>query len=115
MRSGKREDLNADVLEGHISTAICHAGNVSYRLGQAAPLAAQRSQLGSLACWNAMHERYVTYLAAIGVDPNLSVLGPWLEIDVEKECFRGARAEEANRIVRGFYREPYLVPELAAS
>ena len=34
LRSGKREDLNAEVLEGHLSTNICHAGNISYRLGQ---------------------------------------------------------------------------------
>ena len=37
VRSGKQADLAADVLEGHLSTAICHAGNISYRLGANPP------------------------------------------------------------------------------
>ena len=27
------EDLHADILEGHLSSALCHTGNISYRLG----------------------------------------------------------------------------------
>lgn len=34
LRSGKREDLNAEVEEGHLSSALCHLGNISYRLGR---------------------------------------------------------------------------------
>ena len=34
MRSRKHEDLNADILEGHLSSALCHLGNISYRLGR---------------------------------------------------------------------------------
>jgi hypothetical protein len=33
VRSRKVEDLNGDVLEGHLSSALCHLGNISYRLG----------------------------------------------------------------------------------
>jgi hypothetical protein len=36
VRSRKVEDLNADILEGHLSSALCHTGNISYRLGQQA-------------------------------------------------------------------------------
>jgi chromate reductase len=52
MRSGKREDLHADVLEGHISTNICHTGNVSYRLGHKASAAEMRTQIGDLPLYN---------------------------------------------------------------
>ena len=31
---GRRGDLNADILEGHQSTALCHVGNISHRLGR---------------------------------------------------------------------------------
>src|SRR6185503_18367433 len=31
--SRKKEDLYADILEGHLSSALCHTGNISYRLG----------------------------------------------------------------------------------
>ena len=34
VRSRKKEDLNADILEGHISSALCHLANISYRLGK---------------------------------------------------------------------------------
>ncbi|MEW6159601.1 MAG: Gfo/Idh/MocA family oxidoreductase, partial [Verrucomicrobiota bacterium] len=36
VRSRKETDLNADILEGHLSSALCHTGNVSYRVGQQA-------------------------------------------------------------------------------
>lgn len=34
MRSRKWQDLNADTLEGHMSTATMHLGNISYRTGR---------------------------------------------------------------------------------
>ena len=34
VRSGKWQDLNADMLEGHMSTAIGHLGVISYRTGR---------------------------------------------------------------------------------
>ena len=36
VRSRKHEDLNADILEGHLSSALCHLANISYRLGEQA-------------------------------------------------------------------------------
>ena len=110
VRSGKREDLNADILEGHISTAICHAGNISYRLGHTATLNEQRKLVGDIAPWREMHERYAKYLGDIGVDPHTSTLGPWLECNAENECFQDNA--EANKFAKGFYREPYVVPEV---
>jgi predicted dehydrogenase len=111
VRSGKREDLNAEVLEGHISTSICHAGNISYRLGQAASVEQQRKQVGDIPCWQEMHERFVKYLGQIGVDPNTATLGPWLECDAGQECFRDNAL--ANALVKGSYRQPFEVPEIA--
>src|ERR1022692_2146137 len=34
VRSRKPSDLHADILEGHLSSALCHTGNISYRLGK---------------------------------------------------------------------------------
>jgi predicted dehydrogenase len=31
VRSGRREDLAADIEEGHLSSALCHLGNIAYR------------------------------------------------------------------------------------
>jgi len=34
VRSRKWQDLNADILEGHLSTAMMHLGNIAYRTGR---------------------------------------------------------------------------------
>jgi predicted dehydrogenase len=110
LRSGKREDLNAEVLEGHLSTNICHAGNISYRLGQRASAADVRAQIGDLPVFQEMADRYLEHLKAHDIDPGESILGPWLECDADHECFKdNARA---NELVKGIYRKPFEVPEV---
>ncbi len=109
VRSGKREDLNADVLEGHRSTAVTHAGNISYRLGKPAPVEEMRSAVEDTPVFGEMFDRYLAHLKAHEIDPATSTLGPWLEIDRENECFKDN--DKANAIVEGFYREPYLLPK----
>jgi hypothetical protein len=34
VRSRKIEDLGVDIEEGHLSSALCHLGNIAYRLGR---------------------------------------------------------------------------------
>ena len=46
VRSRKLEDLNADVLEAHYSSALCHLANISYRLGNEGPLQEAREAVG---------------------------------------------------------------------
>jgi len=36
VKSRKSSDLHADIEEGHLSSALCHLGNISYRLGHVA-------------------------------------------------------------------------------
>jgi hypothetical protein len=61
-----------------------------------------------------MYDRLLEHLAVheIDVDAKTVTLGPWLEIDRKNERFKNN--ERANRLVRGFYREPYTVPDLSA-
>jgi len=110
VRSGRREDLNADVLVGHISTTICNAGNVSYRLGKPASVSEQKATIADVPFFGEMHERYLKHIVRHDVDPNTTILGPWLNCDPVNECFKDNT--EANKIVRGWYRDPYLVREV---
>lgn len=112
VRKGDRNLLNADVEVGHVSTAVCHTGNISYRVGRPASEKDQRAAVESVPAWLEMYERLIMHLEANGVDVNSAVLGPWLEVDQQQECFKNH--DEANRIVRGWYREPYVVPDLSA-
>jgi len=113
VRSGRREDLNAEVLEGHISTAVCHTGNISYRLGCTASMEQMLAKVRDIPIFSDMFNRLREHLAAheIDFDAKTVTLGPWLEIDRQNECFKGN--EQANRLVHGFYREPYVVPDLS--
>jgi predicted dehydrogenase len=110
VRSGKRADLNAEILEGHLSTNICHAGNISYRLGHRAAPDEILAQIGDLPPFVAMFERYLEHLKAHDIEPGESILGPWLAGDGDQERFQNNDA--ANKLVKGEYREPYVVPEV---
>jgi len=112
VRSGRREDLNADVEQGHISTATAHTANISYRVGNIASQKEQRKQVEDIPVLNEMYDRFLVHMKAHEVDPDTAVLSPWLEIDREKECFKNH--DKANEIVRGYYREGFVVPEITA-
>ncbi len=111
VRSRKREELNADILEGHLSSALCHLGNISYRLGWEYPFATETKALGAS---DIVTDSMMTVLAntkAIGVDPEKATyrLGPKLRIDPAKERFIDNPA--ADLLLSRFYREPFVVPE----
>ncbi len=113
VRSRKVSDLNADILEGHLSSSLCHQGNISYRLGKTASpdeimevIKGNKEMLDSF-------ESFLKHLTANGVDiqKTPSVLGPCLTMDVENEKFTGDFADQANALVTRNYRDPFVVPE----
>ena len=46
VRSRNQGELNADILQGHLSAACCHLGNISYRLGGKVPFGQEYQTLG---------------------------------------------------------------------
>jgi predicted dehydrogenase len=116
VRTRNPKELRATVLEGHLSTALVHMANISYRLGSLRPVGEVREALqdrGDKAV--EVFDGFRKHLEANGVDFSKTelVLGPWLEMDPEKEQFVGGSdvAGKANQLVRGSYREPFVVPE----
>jgi hypothetical protein len=114
VRSRKHEDLNADILQGHLSSALCHTGNISYRLGAETSLEEIKARLDSQKSADKnleTLERTVEHLADNDVKINGQtrlVLGPRLEMDVKSETFRGNA--DANRMLTREYRAPFVVP-----
>lgn len=112
VRSRRHEDLNADILEGHLSSALCHIGNISYRLGT--PVSSQelthRFQGDDVA--SETLDRLLSHLRDNAVDPLTTKItaGPLLHLDGKREVFVGERAEEANKYLTREYRAPYIVP-----
>jgi predicted dehydrogenase len=117
VRSRKAQDLKAPILGGHLSSALCHLGNISYRLGAEAPLAELKAQTASRADVAETVERFASHLAANGTDLEQAtpVVGPVLEFLPGEERF-ASRAEYdtgawANRLLKDDYRHPFVVPE----
>jgi hypothetical protein len=96
------------VLEGHLSSALCHLGNISYRLGQAAAPEELRAQARSSRPLEDAYSRMEEHLAKNGIDPRALKLGAALELDPAAERFRGA--PEADALLTREYRAPYAVP-----
>jgi hypothetical protein len=113
VRSGRREDLHADVLEGHLSSALCHTGNVSHRLGEKRSASEINQAVAGNEFLAEATERLLTHLRAndVDVDAPTVTLGPWLELDPVSERF--TNSETANHFVRREDRKPYVVPQIA--
>jgi predicted dehydrogenase len=113
VRSRKVSDLHADVLEGYLSSALCHMGNISYRLGRPATRADILERFRGHPALEESFERLQDHLLLNGADVKQMprILGPWLTMDPQTERFTGELAAEANQLARGTYREPFVVPE----
>lgn len=113
VRSRKMEDLNAEIVNGHLSTAIIHVGNISQRLGQDASPGEIKAQLEKLPAAEKHLETFESiqkHLAESDVDiaKQPLKLGPWLAIDSDRETF--VDNEAANAMLIRDYREPFVVP-----
>ena len=113
VRSRRREDLRAEIEEGHVSAALCHVGNVSYRLGQTMPTEEIRGQLGEYGGPPQIGQTFddlLPHLRANDVDLSETPLtmGPVLNIDSDNERFTDA--PEADRLLGREYRAPFNLP-----
>lgn len=114
VKSRKTSDLNAEIEEGHYSSALCHLANISYRLGEAAPLSSKTDPFAgneaATETWEATRE----HLAENGVElaKTNCVVGRKLEIDPKSETFVGDA--EASQLLTRKYRKGFEVPQEVA-
>jgi predicted dehydrogenase len=113
VRSRKRSDLNADVLEGHLSSALCHTGGISHQLGEPRSAAEILESVAKHERLRDSVERMFDHLRAneINVDEPIVTAGAWLEMDPQTERFTNNDA--ANEMLRRADRAPFVVPEIA--
>jgi predicted dehydrogenase len=111
VRSRKPETLNGPVLEGHISSALCHLGNISYQLGEIAPFSKETKAFGDDRAFAETLERMVVHLVEnkVPLDQSKYHLGRKLQIDPKTETFVGA-AKDANALLTREYRKGFEVP-----
>jgi len=111
VRSRKTSDLHGKIEDGHISSALCHTGNISYMLGKKqSPQAILEKFKGNKEAIDSF-ERLATHLNANGVDINTTPLtvGEFLKMDPKTEKF--VKNKAADQLLTREYRAPYVVPE----
>lgn len=103
--------LHADIGEGHISSALCHTGNISHRLGRLASPGVIREQIAGDSDAVEAFGRFEEHLLANGVTLNQTpaTLGPLLVMDAQAERFEDPAA---NALLKRRYRPGFLIPEV---
>jgi hypothetical protein len=115
VRSRRNTDLKADVLEGHLSSALCHTGNISYRLGVEHSPDEIRDAVKATPDLAEALGRMEQHLAANNVDLHRApaTLGAVLKMDPRSEQFQGNHM--ANLLLTREYRKPFVVPHISGS
>jgi predicted dehydrogenase len=111
VRSRKHGELNADILEGHYSAALCHLANISYRLGKEVPFAERPRIFQENEIVSGSMRTILENTQVLGVKPEQATyrLGPRLEFDPKTERFIGN--PKANALLTRDYRKPFVVPD----
>lgn len=114
VRSRKTSDLHAPILEGHLSSALCHTGNISHRLGERLSNDAIRDQLKDKPGLAESFARMTEHLQLNEVDLNQTALtlGTLLNMDPSTELF--IKQTKANQLLREECRPPFAVPTIVA-
>ena len=112
IRSRNTADLKAEILEGHLSSALCHTGMISYRLGEPATAREVAEELAKDPLYADRFASFRDHLERNGVDVSQPciTLGSSLTVDPLTEQFVGN--DQANALLTRDYRSPFAVPEV---
>jgi predicted dehydrogenase len=113
VKSRNVSDLNGKIIDGHLSSALCHLGNISLRLGEQVPATELKRHVEVVKGPENMVEtldRTLEHLKANNVDiETLKVqAGPHLQFNPATEQFISNNS--ANAMLTREYRKPFVVP-----
>jgi hypothetical protein len=113
IKSRKISDLRIDIEEGHLSTAFCHLGNISYKMGKQTSVEDIYKKLGGDKFLLDSFNGFKNHLSKHGIDitKQLPVMGPQLSYHSEQEKFQGQNSEMANLFLKDTYRAPFIINE----
>jgi predicted dehydrogenase len=115
VRNRKTAELYGPIGEGHLSSALCHLGNVSHRTGHLASPGELLEKIKGNSSLAEAYGRMAEHLAAnhVNLAKTPATFGAPLAIDSASERFIGENAEAANALLTRDYRKPFVVPQLA--
>src|SRR5262249_18294391 len=113
VRAGRKEVLNADIEEGHLSSAMCHLANISYRLGRELPFGSEETKTvvgtqSEVATDTLRHMRRHLEDNKVDLNAALCRVGEKLVIDPARERF--TNNADANKMLSREYRKGFEVP-----
>ncbi len=111
VRSRKHTDLTADIEQGHLSSALCHMGNISYQLGTAretSDVLRESSKHDTPENVKATLGRVLRHLDGNRIDSKKIRVGMALRFDPLSERFTAH--DQANQMLSREYRKPFVVP-----
>lgn len=115
IRSGKVSDLHADCEETHLSSALCHTGNISHLLGKKMSDGEIRDRIKDSKLLTERYAAMADHLARneVALKRGALTLGPSLKFNPKTEWFEGNGDLDApaNALATRVYREPYTVPK----
>jgi predicted dehydrogenase len=116
VRSREFKDLNADISEGHLSAALCHLANISYRTGGERPIGRDAAitddkttneffgtMLDHLKANKVDTEKTIGRIGAIVVDPKTQTI---------KSCTSNTTLAQANAMLFREYRKGFELNEV---
>ena len=116
VRSREFKDLNADISEGHLSAALCHLANISYRVGSERPIGRDTAitdnktaneffatMLDHLKANKVDTTKAIGRIGAIVVDPKTQTI---------QSCPRTVTIQQANAMLFREYRKGFEVKEV---
>lgn len=120
VRNRNANILNAPIQEGHISSACCHLGNLSYRLGSPTDSAELHNMMEKSPQVTDTIDKLQQHLHDNGVDlkKHPMICGPQLTVNEQTQEIihvdgydAKARLAQAKQIAHGTYRPPFLMPD----
>jgi predicted dehydrogenase len=113
VRDRDQSKLHADIEEGHVSSGLCHLGNISYRLGQPSAFGFKPTRgraPGNKFASEAL-DRMADHLKDNGIrsDGKNMFVGRKLDFDGKSERF--VNDNEADALLTRSYRAPFIVAE----
>ncbi len=116
VKSRKREEQYAECLETHLSSALCHTGLISHRLGKLMTNDEIKEQIKSDSVLTARYESMAEHLRLneVNIDGAAVTYGPMIKWNPDTEWAEGNGPldKPANVLARREYRAPYIVPEV---
>jgi predicted dehydrogenase len=111
VRSRDYSKLHADIEVGHVSSGLCHLGNISYRLGKETDYDPKIGKLSGNEFGTEALVRMADHLKDDGIKFDGKNLRAGRKLDFDSKTERFVKDAEADALLTRNYRKPFVVPD----